>query len=107
MSYQNIAKVGCQTERMTVTASSSTKTLPESSRNILIHNNGSNTVFVQTGAAGLTLVFPTTSTGQDGAIILAGQSQVYEKNNPTDNTLYAICDTALSSDIFISLTNAE
>ena len=108
MSINDIAKIGCRTERVAATATAATKAIPPNSRNVLVHNAGTSPVFVQTGAAtGVTHVYPTTGTGQSGSIVLGGQSQVYKKNNPTDSTFYAICDTGLSADILISLVDGE
>lgn len=107
MSQEDIAKIGHKTERIAATATVSTKTISTQSKNVIISNDGPHAVFCQTGpATGITHVYPTTTTGQDGAIVLSGQTQTYKKNNPTDNTFYAICDTG-TADVLISFVNGE
>jgi len=107
MSYEDIAKVGALTNRIAATATSGSKAIGVQSKNIIFHNAGTSPVFVQTGVSGLTIVYPTTSTGQNGSIVMGGQSQNYKKNNPTDTTVYAICDTGLSTDLLFSAVEGE
>lgn len=107
MSNKDIAKIGGLTGRVAATATSAGKAIGEQSNNIIITNNGPSAVFVQSGGVGLTIVFPTTSTSQNGSVILAGQTQNFKKNNPTDSTLYTICDTSGTADVYFSSVDGE
>lgn len=108
MSMEDIAKVGCRTERVAATATVTAKTIPAQSKNVIVNNAGSSPVFVTTGAAtGITHVYPTTATGQNGSIVLSSQTQTFKKNNPTDNTIYLICDTGGTADVLISFVDGE
>lgn len=108
MSMEDIAKVGCRTERVAATATVTLKTIPAQSKNVIVNNAGSSPVFVTTGSAtGITHVYPTTTTGQNGAIVMGGQTQNFKKNNPSDTTFYAICDTAGTADVLVSFVDGE
>lgn len=75
---------------------------------VMIMKAGGSPVFVTTGAAtGITHVYPTTATGQNGAIVMGGQTQNFKKNNPSDTTFYAICDTAGTADVLVSFVDGE
>lgn len=108
MSQEDIAKIGHKTERVAASSTVATKTISVQSKNVIISNVGASPIFCQTGpATGVTHVYPTTTTGQDGAPILSGQTQMYKKNNPTDNTFYVICDTGGTADVLVSFVDGE
>lgn len=90
---KDIQKLGGMTDLAAVTTSSAAKALTVSNSLYVILENidGTNPVFVTSGSASDTIVFPTTTTGQRGAYLKAGSGQlVYKKNNPNDTHLITI-----------------
>lgn len=83
-----------QTHAFDLTAVSDKLALSElgtTTKKILIQNPGTEAVFLFTGDDGLTAVFPVDGTPQDGKIILAGESQVFELDGaPNHSHLYGI-----------------
>lgn len=102
MSARTPMKLGFPTVVAASTATSSAKALTQTSvMNLILKNGGSNAVFVNSGPSTTTVVFPTSATGQNGAVILPGEIATYMKNNPADTHLATICDTGLSTTLYI------
>lgn len=93
MSCERIAKVGGFTVVATCAVTSAAKALgTTNARNIIIYNSdATNPAFVNSGSSSITVTFPTTGTGQNGAIIQPGQTFTYMKNNAADTHLGIIC----------------
>lgn len=65
--------------------------------NIMVTNEGAQAVFVATGPAAFTAVFPTSaSAAVNGSVILAGQSKTFYKN-ATDNVIGVIRPAAAAA----------
>ena len=102
MSTLQPMQIGSPTVVAAVTATSSTKTLGDTrSEYLIIYNAGSNPAFVNSGGTTVSVTFPTTSTGQRGVICPPGALVTYRKNNANDTTIAAICDTGLTTTLYI------
>lgn len=103
MSSTRPIKVGEPTIVAAVTASTANKALGNSNaRFLVIYNSGSNAAFINTGKSDIgSIVFPTTSVAQNGAIIPPGFQVSYEKNNSSDTHIAYICDTGLTTTLYI------
>ncbi len=94
MSNERVSKVGGFTVSVTCSSVSSTaKALgTANARSLIIYNSDTtNPAFVNSGSSAITVTFPTTSVGQNGAIIQPGQTFTYMKNNASDTHLGVIC----------------
>jgi len=102
MSARTPMTVGYPTVVAAATAVSAAKALTNSlTQFIILKNAGSNAVFVNSGNSTTTVVFPTTTTGQNGAVILPGEISTYAKNNAADTHLATICDAGLTTTLYI------
>lgn len=101
---KDIQKLGGKTDIAAVTATSAAKALSQTnSLYVIVENVGDNAVFINSGDSAVSVTFPTTSTGQNGAYIspVKGAQIVYKKNSPTDTHIAVICDTGLTSTLVI------
>jgi hypothetical protein len=103
----DLAKVNDITHALACSAVSASKTFAageyEGSSTVSVYNEGPSAVFVKTGAAAETIVFPTTTTGQRGTIIPAGAVASLKKS--TDhNMVHAICNTGGTATIYPQFT---
>lgn len=67
---------------------------------VIIHNAGTNPIFVNSGDSSITVTFPT-GTAQSGAIIGAGVTATYMKNNAKDTHIAYICGTSLTTTAYV------
>jgi hypothetical protein len=102
MSTEAPARVGGFTVLAAVTDTTQAKSLVvTTARHLILKNLGTNACFVNSGAATDTIDYPTTTTGQNGALIAPGEMCTYSKNNDSDPALCCICDTGLTTTLSI------
>lgn len=102
MSTEAPARVGGFTVLAAVTATTQAKSLVlTNSRHLILKNLGTNAAFVNSGPSTETVVYPTTTTGQNGSIIAPGEICTYSKNNSADTHLACICDTGLTTTLSV------
>lgn len=104
----DLARLNNQTAVLACTASSASKTLSEfnGTSTVNIYNAGPDDVFVKTSTVAETLVFPTTSTAQDGTILPAGAYVAAGKLAQHDR-VHAICDTGNTATVYIQFNTGE
>lgn len=92
MSAQTPMQIGAFTAVAAVTSATAAKALGQTTVQYLnIYNSGAVDAFVNSGSSTISIVFPTTGTGQNGTIIPAGMMATYRKNSPSDTHLATIC----------------
>lgn len=102
MSALTPMKIGSRTVVAASTATSAAKALEQTNvMNLILYNGGTNPVFVNSGNSTVSVVFPTAGAGQYGTIIPPGIVATYKKNNSADTHLATICDTALTTTLYI------
>jgi hypothetical protein len=108
MSCETIAKLGGFTVVATCAVTTAAKDLgTTNARNLIIYNSDTtNPAFVNSGSSAVTVTYPTTGAGQNGAIIAPGQTFTYMKNNASDTHLGIIC-AAGTPTLFIQSANGE
>lgn len=72
---------------------------------LLFYNAGSNPVFVNTGTATTSLVFPVAGTPQNGSIVAPGAIMTLEKNNSKDAYLITVCGAGLTTTLYCQTGN--
>lgn len=108
MSGDKLAKIGGFTVVAAVTATTQAKALgTNNAMNVIIYNSGTNAAFVNSGKGDIAVAYPTTGTGQYGAVIQPAATFTYEKNNASDTHLAVICDTGLTTTLNIQSVNGE
>lgn len=100
MSGYTPMKTGFPTIPLNGTATSQVAALGNTNASyVIIHNAGSNPIFVNSGTSTATIVFPSAAS-QNGAIIGAGTTATYMKNNPKDTHLAFICGSGLTTQAY-------
>lgn len=102
MSTTTPARVGAFTVLAGVTETTAAKSLTLTRAPYLILKNiGTNPCFVNSGDSTVSVVYPTTTTGQNGSLIAVGELCTYSKNNDADTHLAVICGAGLSTTLAI------